>query len=337
MKLKDLAHLLDGRVSGDPDLDISGVAGIKEAREGDITYLASRKNLQSLLESKASAVIAQEEIGEITASVLVVPNPQLAFARTLDIFFKKPFQSFGISKGAVIGEGVVFGNEVSVAPFVHIGKKVSIGDRSAVLPHVYIGDNVTIGQDVVVHPNVTIRENVTIGRNVTVHAGTVIGSDGFGYVNEEGSHFKIPQVGGVIIEDDVEIGANVTIDRATTGNTVIGSGTKIDNLVQIAHNVRIGRNCVIIAQTGIGGSAEISDGVILAGQVGVRDHVRIGKGVMAGAQSGIGQNVPDGQVVSGTPAIPHKTWLRAQSAFSRLPEYIRRLQSLERTTKKEDK
>ncbi len=337
MKLKELARLLDGSISGDPELEISGVAGIQNARKGDITYLANRKNLHYLYESDASAVIAREAIKDISASVLIVANPQLAFAKTLEIFFKKPFHSSGISRESVVGENVAFGNGVSISPFVHIGRNVSLGDRTTIFPHVYIGDNVTIGQDVVIHPNVTIRENVAIGRNVIIHPGTVIGADGFGYVNEGGSQYKIPQVGGVVIEDDVEIGANVTIDRATIGTTVIGNGTKIDNLVQIAHNVRIGKNCVIIAQTGVGGSAEVSDGVILAGQVGVRDHIRIGKGVMVGAQSGIAQNVSDGQVVSGSPAIPHKTWLRAQSMFSKLPEYIRRLQLLERKMKKEDK
>ncbi len=168
------------------------------------------------------------------------------------------------------------------------------------------------------------------------HAGTVIGSDGYGYVFEQGKHYKIPQVGGVIIEDEVEIGANVCIDRATLGNTIIGAGTKIDNLVQVAHNVKIGKNCIIVAQVGISGSVEIGDGVILAGQVGIRDHIKIGSQAIVGAQSGVSSDIPDGQVFSGSPAIPHKTWLRAQSIYSKLPEYIKRLQEIERKNLKEE-
>jgi UDP-3-O-[3-hydroxymyristoyl] glucosamine N-acyltransferase len=265
-----------------------------------------------------------------------VRNPQLAFARTLDIFYRQTFKPIGISKGTVMGENVSVGDDVSVYPMVFLGNNVSIGNRAVLFPHVYVGNNVTIGDDSIVYPQVTIREQVTIGRMVIIHSGTVIGSDGFGYVQENGKHHKIPQVGGIIIDDDVEIGANVTIDRATIGKTIIGSGTKIDNLVQIAHNVRIGKNCIIVAQVAIGGSAEISDGVILAGQSAVRDHVKIGKGVMIGGQSGVGHDIPDGQMFSGTPAIPHRTWMKAQSIYSKLPEYIRRLRDLERKIEKED-
>jgi UDP-3-O-[3-hydroxymyristoyl] glucosamine N-acyltransferase len=189
---------------------------------------------------------------------------------------------------------------------------------------------VTVGDDSFIHPNVTVRERVKIGRKVIVHSGTVIGSDGFGYVQEKGGHYKIPQVGGVIIGDDVEIGANVCIDRATSGNTIIGSGTKIDNLVQVAHNVKIGRNCIIVAQVGISGSVDIGDGVILAGQVGIKDHVKIGPGAVVAAQAGVSGDIPGGRIYSGTPAIPHGTSLRALNLYSKLPEYVKRIREIEK-------
>lgn len=335
MKLSEIADLIGGRIAGDPEVDINGVSGIKDAQTGHITFVSDKKNLQYIFNSKASAVITKEEIKGSPASQLIVDNPYLAFAKTLEIFYKKPFKPIGISKESVIGSNMNFGADVSIYPMVCICDNVSIGNRVSIFPHVYIGDNVFIGDDSIIHPNVTIKEEVKIGKRVIIHSGTVVGSDGFGYVQDKKRHYKIPQVGGVIIEDDVEIGANVTIDRATTGNTLIGSGTKIDNLVQIAHNVKIGKNCLIVAHVGIGGSTEIGDGAVLAGQVGVRDHVKIGNGVIIGAQSGIGHDIPDGQVYSGTPAIPHKSWLRAQSIYTKLPEYITRLQELERKVKKD--
>jgi len=335
MKLGEIAGFVGGRIVGNPDIDITGVSGIKDARQGYITLLADKKNVKEIRSTNASAVIAGEKIEGVTASILIVDNPRLAFAKILDIFYKKPFMPLGISKEAVIGSGSNFGDDISIHPFAYIHNNVSIGSRAIIFPYVYIGSNVSIGDDSIIYPNVTIRENVKIGKKVIIHSGTVIGSDGFGYVQDKGRHHKIPQVGGVIIEDNVEIGANVTIDRATTGSTLIGNGTKIDNLVQIAHNVRIGRNCIIVAQVAIGGSVETGDGVVLGGQAGVRDHVKIGRGVMVGAQSGIGNDIPDGQVFSGSPAIPHKTWLRSQSIYSKLPDYIKRLHELERKVKKE--
>jgi UDP-3-O-[3-hydroxymyristoyl] glucosamine N-acyltransferase len=337
MKLRDLADIVDGRVVGDPETDITGVSGFKEAKEGDITFYAGGKDLQYILNTKASAVIAKNKIKNLSKSMIVVDNPHLAFARALEAFYKKPLKPAGISKEAFSGEHVKLGEDVSIYPLTFIGNNVTIGNRTTIFPYVYLGDNVTIGDDSCIYPHVTVMEKVRIGQNVIIHSGTVVGSDGFGYVKEGEKHHKILQVGSVVIGNDVEIGAGVTIDRATTGDTVIGNGTKIDNLVQIAHNVKIGSNCIIIAQTAIGGSAEISDGVIIAGQVGVRDHVRIGKGAMVGAQSGIGHDIPDGQIFSGSPAIPHKTWLRAQGIYSKLPEYIKRLQALEKKTGKEDR
>jgi UDP-3-O-[3-hydroxymyristoyl] glucosamine N-acyltransferase len=333
MKLKDLAELIGGRISGNPDIEITGASAIKDAGEGDITFLADKKYLNDVLSSRAAAVIAKGEITGSSASLVIAGNPYLAFAKALEVLYRKPRTTSGVSDKAMICDNVSFGEGVTVYPGVYISSGAEIGSRVTLYPGVYVGDGSSIGDDTLIYPNVVIRDNVRVGRNVIIHAGSVIGADGFGYIFENGSHYKIPQVGGVIIEDDVEIGANVTVDRATTGKTVIGSGTKIDNLVQIAHNVRIGKNCIIVAQVGIGGSSEIGNGAVLAGQVGVKDHVKIGNGVMIGAQSGIVNDIPDGQVYSGMPAIRHKTWLRAQSIFSKLPEYIRRLQELERKVK----
>ncbi len=330
MKLKELSDIIGGQVSGNPDIEITGAAGINEATQSDITFLSDKKHLKDLLNSKASAVIAKEAIEGVSASMLISGNPYFTFARALEVFYIKPYNPLGISDRAVVCSNVNFGEDVSIYPNVYISSNAVIGARVTLYPGVFIGEGASVGADSVVYPNAVIRENVKIGSKVIIHAGAVIGADGFGYVFEKGGHYKIPQVGGVIIEDHVEIGSNVTIDRATTGNTVIGFGTKIDNLVQIAHNVTIGKNCIIVSQVGISGSVEIGDGVVLAGQVGVRDHVKIGNGVVAGAKAGITEDIPDGQTYSGYPAISHRTWLRAQSIYSKLPEYIRRLQELER-------
>lgn len=330
MKLKELADLIGGRISGDQGIEITGAAGMNEAEHGEITFLADRKHLRDILNTKASAVIAREAIEGLAAGVLISDNPYFTFARALEVFYVKPFKPLGVSDKATVCSGASFGENVSIHPNVYISSNVVIGPRVIVFPGVFIGEGTSVSDDSVIYPNSTIRENVKIGRKVIIHAGAVIGADGFGYVFEKGMHYKIPQVGGVIIEDNVEIGANVTIDRATTGNTIIGSGTKIDNLVQIGHNVIIGKNCIIVSQVGISGSVEIGDGVVLAGQVGIRDHVKIGNGAMAGAQSGISGDIPEGQIYSGTPAIPHKIWLRAQSIYSKLPEYIKRLHEIER-------
>ncbi len=331
MNLHELSSLISGRTIGNPDTVITGVAGLEEAKAGDITYLVDKKNLKEITSLKASAIIAKQEIEGLSSNWIIVDNPQFAFAKTLEIFYKPPTKPSGISEQAVIGSNVSIGSDVSIHPLAFIGDDVEIGTRVTIMPGVYVGSGVKIGDDCCIYPNVTIRENVILGNNVIIQSGAVIGSDGFGYVLEKGEHYKIPQVGGVIIEDSVEIGANVTIDKATLGYTIIGRGTKIDNLVQVAHNVRIGKNCIIISQVGISGSVEIGDNAILAGQVGVRDHVKIGPCAIIGSQSGIANDIPEGQVFSGTPAIPHKTWLRAQSVYSRLPEYVKRLQKLERT------
>jgi len=343
MVLKELADRLGGVISGDPDIEVTGVSGLQDAGAGDAAVLFDKSRITEALQASASVLIVndamKEQISRLAqreVTMLVVGHPQLAFAKLLEIFHPSPAVAAGISDRAVLGKNIRMGDDVSIHPLAVVGDDVSLGDRVTVSSGVFIAAGVTVGAGSYIHPNVTIREKVKIGSNVIIHSGTVIGSDGFGYVPDKGRHYKIPQTGGVIIEDDVELGANVTVDRATIGNTIIGQGTKIDNLVQIGHNVTIGTNCIVVSQVGIGGSVEIGDSVVLAGQVGIRDHVKIGSGAVVGAQAGIGGDIPAGQVYSGTPAIPHKTWLRAQSIFAKSPEYVRRLQGLERMLQKEE-
>ncbi|MBI5205113.1 MAG: UDP-3-O-(3-hydroxymyristoyl)glucosamine N-acyltransferase [Nitrospirae bacterium] len=328
MKLREIAKLIDGEVTGDPETEIKGVAGISDASEGDITFLISPKFIKECAESRASCVIVRDIVPDIKKPQVKASNPQYAFAKLLEHFYVKPFMPSGISDRAYVSDKARTGKDVTISPMVFVSDNASIGDKTIIYPGVFIGENSHIGDGCIIYPNVTIRENVKIGSRVIAHPGAVIGSDGFGYVFENGVHNKIPQVGGVIIGDDVEIGANVTIDRATTGNTVIGKGTKLDNLVHIAHNVKIGENTVITAQAGIAGSAEIGSFVMTGGQVGVADHARIDDGCMIGAQSGVMGHLKKG-VYSGSPVIPHRDWLKAVAIFARLPELNKKIKELE--------
>jgi UDP-3-O-[3-hydroxymyristoyl] glucosamine N-acyltransferase len=262
--------------------------------------------------------------------VILVGDPYFAFAKIVQFFHTQPYRPLGISPLASIGKGVQLGKDLSIHPFVRIEDHTRIADRVTLYPGTFVGEGCEIGEDCLIYPNVTIREKTRIGKRVILHSGTVIGSDGFGFATREGRHHKILQVGTVVIEDDVELGANVTVDRAALGKTVIKRGTKVDNLVQIAHNVVIGEDCLIVAQVGISGSTELGHHVILAGQVGVIGHLKIGEGVRVGAQSGVVQDIPPGQTVSGSPTIPHRKWLRLQAAIPELPEVIKRVRDLEK-------
>lgn len=332
MKLGEIANLLNGEIIGNPEIEITGVSGIGEAQEGDITFLSTESYRKYLSGCKASCVMVKEPIDGLGITQLRVSNPQFAFAKLLEHFYIKPKSPIGISKDSIVSDSATIGKDVSIFPFSYISDSVFIDDGVIIYPFVFIGRDTTIGRDSIIYPNVVLRENVKIGNRVIIHSGSVIGSDGFGYVFEEGKHYKIPQVGGVIVEDDVEIGSNVSVDRATTGNTIIGEGTKIDNLVQIAHNVKIGKNSIIIAQVGIAGSTEIGDFVTLAGQVGVADHVKIESGTMIGAQSGVAGVVAKG-VYSGSPIMPHRDWLKAQVVFTKLPELYKKIKELEEKVK----
>jgi UDP-3-O-[3-hydroxymyristoyl] glucosamine N-acyltransferase len=331
VKLKELAELIEGTVIGDGEVPITGVKDMAEAQEGDITFTVKGRIKNEYLSTiKASAVITTKEFKDLKTNIVLVDNVYYAFARTLEIFYPTPKHEPGISVKAFISPDADIAQEgVTVYPNVSIGSQCSIGSGVVLYPGVYIGDGTTIGAGTTIYPHVTIYRNITIGKNVIIHAGCVIGADGFGYVQAQGKAYKIPQVGGVIIEDNVEIGANTTIDRATLVNTIIGAGSKIDNLVQIAHNVRIGKQNLIASQSGISGSSVLGNGVILAGQVGIGDHVTIADRVILGGKSGVGSNIRDSGPYSGIPAIPHKKWLKAQSLFAKLPDLLKKLRDLE--------
>jgi UDP-3-O-[3-hydroxymyristoyl] glucosamine N-acyltransferase len=330
MKLKELADMLGAELTGPAEVDVRGAAGIHEAGEGQITFIAGRKELKDLEHSRASAAIVPLDTPALPLPLLRLKNPRLAFARTLELFYVKPYQASGISEKAAIGTNVVIGADPSIHPFVVLADDVKIGERVTVYPGVSIGKGSVVDDDSVIHANASIRENVRIGKRVIVQSGAVIGGDGFGFVADNGRHFKIPHVGGVIIEDDVEIGANSTIDRATLGNTVVKRGTKIDNLVQIAHNVTVGEHCLLVAQVGISGSCTIGNWVALGGQVGVADHVIIGDRVMASGQAGIIKDIEPAQVVGGTYAMPQRDWLKVQSVLPKLPELKKLVAELEK-------
>jgi len=326
MKLSELAKKIEAelRLSGE-DIDIKGISGIETAQEGEITFISNPKYLKKVEETHASAVIVGEGVCiQKEISLLVAKNPYLAFAKALEILkAKKPEYKKGIDKNAVVLSPVP--ESVSIGAFCYIDKNVKIGENVVLMPCVYVGEGAEIGEGTFIYPNVSIREGVKIGKNCIIHCGTVIGSDGYGYVTIDGRHTKIPQTGTVEIHDNVEIGANVTIDRATIEATVIGEGTKIDNLVQIAHNVKIGKHCLIVAQVGIAGSTKIGDFVTVAGQAGIAGHLNIGNRVVIGAQAGVIGNVPDGEVVSGFPARKHSLMMKVYAAMLELPEIIKKL------------
>jgi UDP-3-O-[3-hydroxymyristoyl] glucosamine N-acyltransferase len=307
---------------------ISGLGTLETAMEGQITFLANPKYAGQVATTGASAVVISAEANRFGRNAIVVANPYLAFAKLLTLFTSRPRAARGIMRGAFVGEDVVIGEEVSVHPGTVIGDGVRIGDRVTLHPNVTLYAGVVVGDDVTLHAGVSVREGCRIGSRVIIHNGTVIGSDGFGYAPDGQSWFKIPQIGIVVIEDDVEIGANVAIDRAALETTRIGRGTKIDNLVQVAHNCVIGEDCVIVAQAGIAGSARLGKHVTLGGQVAIVGHITIGDNAMISGQSGVMGNVAAGEVLSGTPAIPHHVRLKSAAVFPHLPEMRKSLARL---------
>jgi UDP-3-O-[3-hydroxymyristoyl] glucosamine N-acyltransferase len=329
-KLKELAQWVCGTVAGDGEVEIDGVASIEDAKEGEITFIANPKYLSKLNQTQASAVIVSSEVILGEKPLLCVKNPYLAFAKILTLFTQKPYQPKGVDPNARVSPTAQLGKDLTVYPFVYIGDRCRIGDRVTLYPGVYVGDDCSIGEDSILHANVSLYPGMTIGKRVILHSGVVVGSDGFGYAKEGGKNFKIPQVGRVEIEDDVEIGSNTSVDRGVLGNTIIRRGVKIDNLVQIAHNVLIGEDSIIVAQVGISGSTKLGSNVTLAGQVGLAGHLQIGDNVMVGAQSGVGHDLSPSQAYSGSPAIPHREWLRMATAMPKVPEMRKRLTEMEK-------
>ena len=328
--LAEIAGLIDGEVVGDKDLVVTGFNGLQEAREGDLTFLANPKYLPLFKKTKASAVITSRDSEALGKSIIRTDNPSLAFSHLMAALAGQEDRLFkGIHESAFIAKDAVVGANVAIGPFVVIEHKAAIGENSVIYPGSYIGRGASIGHHCLIYPNVTIREKVVIGNHVIIHSGTVIGSDGFGFVQVEGVHKKIPQVGTVVIEDDVEIGANVAIDRARFGRTVVGRGTKIDNLVHVAHNVVMGEHCIIVAQAGISGSVTIGRGAVLAGQSGIIGHLTIGEGAIVSAQSGVTKSVPARGHVIGFPAATHITMKRIYGHLLKLPEHIKTIKRLE--------
>jgi len=335
MKLRDLAERLQCRLEGSGDLEILRVAGIRDAQAGDLTFLAHPKYVADLAATQASAVIlgsapADQPEALPHCAILRSEDPYSAFARALKLFVQTTRPARGIDRLSSIAPDAAIGDGVSIGPFVTIGAAASIGTRTIVYPNVVIGEGAVVGDDCIIHSHVSLRERVVLGHRVILHDGVVVGSDGFGFVRQpDGSHLKIPQHAAVVIEDDVEIGANAAIDRPPVGQTRIRAGTKIDNLVHIAHGVSIGRRVLIAAQSGIAGSTVVEDDVMMAGQTGVANHLRIGANAKIGAKSAVLGSVAGGEFVTGQPAIPHREWRRAVMIFRRLPSLKKRVAELE--------
>jgi len=330
MKLKELAVILGAELTGAAEEDVSGAAGVREATAGQITFITGMNFRKDLEESGASAALVPLDTPDMRLPLLRVKNPRFAFARTLQLLYGRPYQAAGISEKAAIGMNACIGADASIHAFVVVADDARVGDRVTLHPGVSIGRGSVVDDDSLIHANVSIGENIKIGKRVIIHAGTVLGSDGFGFVTDGGLHHKIPQVGGVIIEDDVEIGGNCTIDRAMLGNTIIKKGTKLDNQVHVAHNVTIGEHCLIAGQVGIAGSSTLGNYVVFGGQVGVADHTVVGDRVMAGGGSGITRDVEAGQIIAGYYAMPIKDWLKVQAILPKLPELRKTIASLEK-------
>ncbi|MGA6829000.1 UDP-3-O-(3-hydroxymyristoyl)glucosamine N-acyltransferase [Nitrospira sp. NS4] len=329
LTLTQVHQLVGGELHGDGNTQLTALAGLSDANAHSLSFIANDKAGKTPGAGNAGALLVHRHLAELPVPQIVVANPQLAFAQTAQKFFVASAPPRGIADDLVRGTAVEIGADVSIWPFVALGDRVTIGARVTLYPGVFVGSGATIGDDSILYPNVVVREGCLIGKRVVIHSGTVIGSDGFGYVQHQGRHHKIPQLGGVIIEDDVELGANVTIDRATLGQTVIKTGTKVDNLVQIAHNVTVGAHSIIVAQVGIAGSTTIGRHVMIGGQAGLADHISIGDQVMIAARAGVNRSLEPNQIVSGAPVMPHETWMKAQAVIPRLPELRQLVRNLE--------
>lgn len=335
-RLGELAAHVGGELLGDAGLLIQGLNGLAEAGPGDVSFYGNTRYRKQYEATRASAVLVGLEVpAREGVSLVRVPHPHLAFAKLSQLFHPVRRPQAGVSPGAHVHPEARVHPEATVMAGAVVEAGASVGARSVLYPGVYLGEGASVGEDCTLYPNVTVREGCVVGSRVILHASCVVGADGFGFAfNPEGEHgpehFKVPQAGIVRIEDDVEIGACTCIDRATLGETVVGRGTKVDNLVQIAHNVKVGPLSLLCAQAGIAGSSELGTGVILAGQVGVVGHIRVGDMARVGSQSGVAHDVEDGQTVSGSPAVPHKEWLRQSAALGQLGDLLKEVRALRR-------
>ena len=330
MTLGEIAKQLDGEVIGDASLKISGFSPANAAKAGDLTFAENEMYFKSAEESAASAILIDKEFPRGKKTLIKVPNARIAFAKALPLFFPEPKFAAGIHPTASIAESAQVDPSAHVGPHSVIGEKVKIGPGVVLQGGNHIGAGSSLGSGCYLFPNVVLYANTQLGQRVRIHAGSVIGSDGFGYVFDNGVHRKVPQIGNVVVGDDVEIGANVSIDRGALGPTVIGKGTKIDNLVQIAHNVQVGEHCLLVAQVGVAGSTRLGSFTTLAGQVGLAGHLKIGSRVVVAAQSGVMNNIGDGEKWFGSPAMPDRQMKRQLIAMQQLPELIRRVAELEK-------
>ncbi len=333
MRLQDIADRLGCRLEGDGTIDIARVAGILHAARGDLTFVANAKYADQLAATRASAAIVGTKATHTApdgCALLRCDDPYTAFARALGLFVQSTPPAKGIDRLSSIAVDAQVGADVSIGPFVTVGAGASIGARAILYPSVVVGPGARIGDDCIIHPHVSIRDRVVVGNRVVLQSGVVVGSEGFGFATQkDGTHLKIPQHAAVVIEDDVEIGANATIDRPAVGETRIGAGTKIDNLVHVAHGVTIGRQVLIAAQAGIAGSATIGDGVMMAGQSGVAGHLNIGPRVKIGAKSAVLQSIEADGFATGIPAIQHSEWRKASVIFRQLPSLKKRVDELQ--------
>jgi len=335
--LADIADMIEGELKGDPGKIISGAAPIEVASLDDITFAGDAKFLKKAKNINAGAVIVPKNFESESGNTIRVENPQLAFATLLTIFYPPSKKKYDLNSNIYIGKQFSSGTDTTIGSFAVIQDNVTLGERVIIHPNVVIADDVVIGDDVTIYPNVTVLERCRIGSRVIIHAGTVIGSDGFGFAPDGKKYYKILQRGFVQIDDDVEIGAGNTIDRATFGKTWIQKGVKTDNLVHIAHNVTVGENTVIVAQAGIAGSVKIGKHVVLAGQSAVAGHLEIGDDVIVGGRGGVSKSIPSGQIVSGAPEMPHRLWLKVQRIIPRLPELKKKIEDLEKRLKQVEK
>lgn len=333
-----IALLINGKVEGDANVVVSSFGKIEEAQSGQLAFLANPKYEEFLYSTKASVIIINEnlELKQVVSAALIrVPDAYTAFAALLSKYQQMMQQQLnGVQEPSYISKSASYGQNVFIGAFAYLGEKAKVGNNTKIYPNVFLGDNVKVGENSIIHPGVKIYHDCIIGNHVTIHAGTVIGSDGFGFAPQsDGTFKKVPQIGNVVIEDNVEIGANSTIDRATIGSTVIKSGAKLDNLIQIAHNVEVGNYTVIAAQAGVSGSTKVGSGVMIGGQAGIVGHIQIGDGAKINAQSGVSKSIEPGKAVTGSPAYDYTSALRSQAISRKLPELEKRVTELEELIK----
>lgn len=333
-KAAQIADILEGEVEGDPNVEVDKLAKIEEGVEGSITFLANPKYTSYIYSTKASITIVSDKFEaeeDLTTTLIKVKDPYNAFSKLLEYYNQVKLNKSGIEQPSFISDSAVYGANIYLGAFTYLGENVRLGDNVKIYPNSYIGDNVNIGNDVIIFPGAKIYSETIIGNNCVIHGGAVVGADGFGFSpDQEGVYRKVPQIGNVIIEDNVDVGAGTTIDRATLGSTIIRNGVKLDNQIQVAHNVEIGENTAIAAQTGIAGSTKIGKNCIIGGQVGIAGHMNIGNGVKVQAQTGIGRNLKDGEVVQGSPAFGYNEYNKSYVHFKNLPKIVDRLTQLEK-------